>query len=96
MHKIQISEFDITKYLKDDKAIAEYLSAVLEDNDTALFMQAFQHVIRIKGIAQLSHATGLSKESIEAVLMPGAEPRFETVLKLMTAAGFKLIIQPAM
>lgn len=38
MHKIQISEFDIAKYLKDDKAIAEYLSVVLEDNDTALFV----------------------------------------------------------
>lgn len=94
MSKIKISEFDAAKYLTSDKAIAEYLSVVLADNDAELFMLAFQNVIRAKGIAQIAKETGLNRESLYKTISQGAKPRFETVLKLINASGFALSLKP--
>jgi probable addiction module antidote protein len=95
MTKIKISEFDAAKYLTSDKAIAEYLSIILEENDAELFMQAFQNVIRAKGIAQLARETGLNRESLYKTISQGAKPRFETILKLIDASGFSLVLKPS-
>lgn len=81
--------------MTDEKAIAEYLSIVLEDNDAELFMQAFQNVIRAKGIAQLAKETGLNRESLYKTISEGAKPRSETVLKLIEASGFTLSLKPS-
>lgn len=94
MNKIEISEFDTAKYLTSDKAIAEYLSIILEENDAELFMLAFQNVIRAKGIAQVAKETGLNRESLYKTISKGAKPRFETVLKLIHASGFSLSLKP--
>jgi probable addiction module antidote protein len=50
--KISVSdlpEFDITEHLEDDKAIAEYLTVVLEANDPALLAVALGDVARSRG-----------------------------------------------
>ncbi len=95
MNKIKISEFDTAKYLINDKAIAEYLSVILEENDAELFMLAFQNVIRAKGIAQVAKETGLNRESLYKTISKGAKPRFDTILKLISASGFSLSLKPS-
>lgn len=46
--KIQISEFDVAKYLTDEKAIAEYLWVILEENNPELLMLALKNIVRSK------------------------------------------------
>jgi probable addiction module antidote protein len=87
--------FDAARYLDDDEAIAEYMTAILETNDTDLLLLALSDVARAKGMAQVAKDAGLGRESLYKALAPGAKPRFETVMKVARALGVKFTAQPA-
>ena len=95
MNKIKITQFDASDYLTNDVAIAEYLNAVLEENDSALLIAALGDIAKAKGMTQIAKDSGLSRESLYKALAPGAKPRYDTVLKLAKAAGVKFTVEPA-
>lgn len=86
--------FDAARYLNDDEAIAEYMTAILEANDPDLLLLALSDVARAKGMAMVAKAAGLGRESLYKALAPGAKPRFETVMKVARALGVKFTAQP--
>lgn len=88
--KPKIAPFDAARYLDDDEAIAEYMTAVLESDDPDLLLAALGDVARAKGMAEVARATGLGRESLYKALAPGAKPRFDTVLKVAKALGIQL------
>lgn len=87
--------FDAARYLNDDQAIAEYVTAILEMQDTDLLLLAMSDVARAKGMAQVAKDSGLGRESPYKALAPGAKPRFETVMKVARALGVKFTAHPA-
>jgi probable addiction module antidote protein len=87
--------FDAARYLTDDAAVAEYLTAVLESEDPDLLLLALGDVARARGMAQIARETGLGRESLYKALAPGAKPRFETVMKVARALGVKLTARVA-
>jgi probable addiction module antidote protein len=92
---LKLVPFDAARYLDDDEAIAEYMTAVLEANDPDLLLLALGDVARAKGMAQVAKDAGLGRESLYKALTPGAKPRFDTVLKVAKALGVKFTAQPA-
>ncbi len=86
--------FDAARYLNDDEAIAEYMTAVLETDDADLLLLALGDVARAKGMAQVAKDAGLGRESLYKALAPGAKPRFDTVVKVAKALGVRLAAQP--
>ena len=86
----ELVPFDAARYLTDDEAIAEYITAVLEIGDTDLLLAALGDVARARGMAGVAEETGLGRESLYKSLAPGAKPRFETVLKVARALGIQL------
>lgn len=86
--------FDAARYLTDDDAIAEYMTAVLELEDMDLLLLALSDIARAKGMAQVAKDAGLGRESLYKALAPGAKPRFDTVLKVARALGVKFSAQP--
>jgi probable addiction module antidote protein len=88
--KIRLLPFDATRYLTDDAAIAEYMTAALETDDPELLLLALGDVARARGMAQIAKDAGLGRESLYKALAPGAKPRFDTVLKVVRALGVKL------
>jgi probable addiction module antidote protein len=95
MAPLKLVAFDAARYLDDDEAIAEYMTAVLEANDADLLLLALSDVARAKGMAQVAKDAGLGRESLYKALAPGAKPRFETVIKVARALGVKFTAQPA-
>lgn len=91
---MKLVEFDAARYLNDDEAVAEYMTAVLETNDPDLLLLALSDVARAKGMAQVAKDAGLGRESLYKALAPGAKPRFETVMKVARALGVKFTAQP--
>ncbi|HEX9390762.1 MAG TPA: addiction module antidote protein [Usitatibacteraceae bacterium] len=87
--------FDAARYLNDDEAIAEYMTAILETEDSDLLLLALSDVARAKGMAQVAKDAGLGRESLYKALAPGAKPRFETIVKVARALGVKFTAQPA-
>ena len=87
--------FDAARYLDDDAAIAEYLTAILEADDPDLLLRALGDVARAKGMAEVAKQSGLGRESLYKALAPGAKPRFDTVLKVARALGVRFRAQAA-
>ena len=87
--------FDAADYLDSEETIAEYLTAALEDPNPDVFLAAVRDVARSRGMAQLAKDTGLGRESLYKALLPGAKPRYDTVLKLLHALGVKLTAMPS-
>ena len=88
--KTKLLPFDAARYLNDDAAIAEYMTAVLETDDTDLLLLALSDIARAKGMAQVAKDAGLGRESLYKALAPGAQPRFDTILKVTKALGVRL------
>jgi probable addiction module antidote protein len=93
--KIKLLPFDASRYLNDDKAIAKYMTAVLEADDPDLLLAALGDVARAKGMSQVAKDAGLGRENLYKALAPGAKPGFDTVLKVTRALGVKLTAQIA-
>lgn len=91
---IKVSKFDAADYLKTPAAIAFYLTEAFETNDPAFICHALDTVARAKGIADVSKATGLSRESLYKTFKETAKPEFDTVRKVMLSLGVKLVAEP--
>ncbi|GAB6059366.1 addiction module antidote protein [Desulfonatronum parangueonense] len=95
--RIKVSElpdFDPAEYLRDEEDIAAYLTAILEENDPGLLAAALGDVARARGMTEIAKTAGLSREALYKSLRPNAHPRFETVAKVCSALGVKLVAQP--
>ena len=90
----KFSPFDAADYLDDEETISEYITAALEDSNPDVFLTAVRDVARARGMSQLAKDAGLGRESLYKALMPGAKPRYDTMLKLLHALGVKLSASP--
>ena len=88
--KARLVPFDAARYLTDDAAVAEYMTAALETGDPDLLLLALADVARARGMAQVAKEAGLGRESLYKALAPGAKPRYETVMKVVRALGVQL------
>ena len=92
---LKLVAFDAVRYLDDDGAVAEYMTAVLETDDPDLLLLALNDVARAKGMEQVAKDSGLGRESLYNALAPGTKPRLETVMKVARALGVKFTAQAA-
>lgn len=93
--KIKITDFavfDTVDYLKTDKDMADYLNAVLDDGDPALFVAAIGDIAKAKGMMEISKKSGVTREALYRALKLGSQPRFETVAKVINALGMRLTV----
>jgi probable addiction module antidote protein len=92
---VKLLPFDASRYLTDDAAVAEYMTAVLDSEDPDLLLLALGDIARARGMAQVAKAAGLGRESLYKALAPGAKPRFDTVVKVARALGVRLTARVA-
>ena len=55
MDEIQITLFDVSDYLSDEEVITEYLNAVLEENDSELFLAALGDIAKAKAKVKIKN-----------------------------------------
>ena len=91
---LKLTEFDASKYLDNEAVIAEYLTAALEHDDPEVFLAAVGEVAKARGMASISKATGLGRESLYKALAPGAKPRHDTIMKVLRSLGVSIAIHP--
>jgi len=87
---LNLAPFDASDYLDNEEVIAEYLTAALENPDPDAFLVAVRDVAKARGISKIAATAGLGRESLYKSLKPGAQPRFDTMRKLLGALGVKL------
>lgn len=95
--KINISElpeFDLAEQLKSEEDIAAYLTMVIADGDTSELAHALGLAARARGMSEIAQASGLTREALYKALRPDASPRFDTISRVCTALGVRLVAQP--
>jgi probable addiction module antidote protein len=90
--KTTYAPFDAAEYLDSDEAIAEYLTATLEDGNPDVFLAALGDVAKARGMAAIAEAAGLGRESLYKALSEGAHPRYETINAVLHALGVKFTV----
>jgi len=92
MSKTVTSRYDVAELLRTPDEMAAYLEACLEeaDGDAAFIAKALGDLARAKGMTQVAHDAGLSRESLYKALSGERSPGFDTILKVVRALGLKL------
>lgn len=91
------SPFDAAEHLKTEADMIHYFEACLEEDpgDGSLIRAALGDIARARGMAQLAHDTGLSREGLYQALSTKGNPEFSTVMKVIKALGLKLRAETA-
>ena len=91
---IKTRPWDAADHLQDEQDVAAYLDAAFEDGDPQLIAAALGDVARSHGMTQIAAKTGLGRESLYKALSADGNPGFATVLKVMQALDFRLVLRP--
>jgi probable addiction module antidote protein len=90
MEAKKAAAYDAAEFLDTDEDIVAYLNAALEDGDPSLVSAALGDVARARGMTQLAHETGITRDGLYKALSPSGNPSFATVQKVVRAFGYKL------
>ena len=82
-----LPSFDAADYLDSEEAIAAYLNAIMEENDDALLASALGDIAKARGMTQIAKDAGIGRESLYKALREGANPRYDTIAKVIQALG---------
>ena len=91
---LKTAPFDSAKYLTDNEAVAAYLSDMMEDGDASVLATALGNIARARGMAQIAQDAGIGREALYKALRPGAQPRFDTISRVCSALGVRLVALP--
>ncbi len=80
---------------KTDDELAAEINAALATGDPASIVDALGNIAKARGMSQVSKDTGLARESLYRSLGAGGNPEFNTVLKVITSMGFRLMVSKA-
>ncbi len=96
MTKTITSPYDVAEHLRSPEEMAAYLEASIEeaDGDAAFIAKALGDIARAKGMSQVAHDAGLSRESLYKALSGERNPTLDTVLRVVGALGLKLRAEP--
>lgn len=88
----KFSRWDVADYLDTEEDMALYLDACIEDDpgDGSLIRTALGDIARARGMTQLAHDTGLTREGLYKALSTEGNPAFSTIFKVIRALGVKL------
>lgn len=91
MPKTITTRYDVAEHLRTPEEMAAYLEACLEEanGDAAFVAKALGDIARAKGMSQVAHDAGLSRESLYKALSGERIPGLDTILKVMNALGLK-------
>lgn len=67
---------------------------MFEDGDPSLIAYALGQVARAEGMTQIAKEAGLSRESLYRSLRAEGNPEMATVLKVLSALGLRLAVEP--
>ncbi|PVM90577.1 addiction module antidote protein [Caulobacter endophyticus] len=91
---IETQPFDPAVYVETPEAAAAYLDEALATGDAAFIADALGVLARAKGMTEVAEAAGLGRQSLYKALAAEGNPRFDTVLKVVSALGLRLSTAP--
>jgi probable addiction module antidote protein len=91
----ELKKFDAAAHINDEAAIAAHLTDILQTNDPRLLSTALGDIARAHGIGEIAKAAGLTRQGLHKAFRSDSDPRFDTVSRICTALGVRLVAQAA-
>lgn len=85
--------FDAGRLLDRPEDVAAFVADALESGHSGYIQHALGVAARARGMGEIAEKAGLSRESLYRALREDANPRFDTVLKVLHAMGLHLAVQ---
>ncbi|WP_413578590.1 addiction module antidote protein [Bdellovibrio sp. HCB290] len=79
--------------LTNPESAAEYINAAVEMNDPEYLKVALGRVARARGVAQISNATKIRRESIYKLFLKEANPGLASIQQILSACGLELVVR---
>lgn len=88
-------EASIEMLREDPQFAAEYLNAVLEDDDQEELMRALRHIAEaFGGVAKLAEQAELNAATLYRTLSPQGNPQLKSLTSILKAIGMRITVQP--
>lgn len=84
--------FDAAEYLETEDDIREFLSRAAEDGNTQHLVHCLGVAARAKGMTEVAAKAGVTRASLYKSLEDGANPKLDTISKVLGVFGCKLAI----
>ena len=78
--------------LQDPKEAAAYLTAALDEGDSAVFLLALRDVADAHGLQAVAHKAQLNRENLYRVLSEQGNPQLGSLTALLDALNLRLAI----
>jgi probable addiction module antidote protein len=78
--------------LQNPQEAAEYLTAALEDGDSAVFLLALRNVADAQGMKTVAHKAQLNRENLYRMLSEQGNPQLGSLTALLDALNLRLAI----
>ncbi|MEO8630650.1 MAG: addiction module antidote protein [Betaproteobacteria bacterium] len=85
------ADFSRRRYLQTDAA--SRLNSALEEPDATAFLLSLMELARSYGVAATAREAGLNRTALYRTLSQGADPRFSTLVSLLSAMGLRMVVQ---
>jgi probable addiction module antidote protein len=86
----KLTTYDPAEDLNSAEAMATFMAAAFETNDTGYIAHALGVIARAKGMADIAQETGLSREQLYRSFSERGNPTLKTTLAVMQALGLGL------
>lgn len=81
-------------YLKSDEDIAAYLELAIEDGEPETLLTALRNVAKVRGMASVARAAGVTREAMYRMLADGGNPELRSLVRIVDALGFRMTLVP--
>lgn len=86
----KLATYDPAEDLTSDEAVATFMAEAFQTKDSGYIAHALGVVARAKGMAQIAHQTGLSREQLYRSFSASGNPTLKTTIAVMKALGVEL------
>jgi probable addiction module antidote protein len=93
MVKTESYKENLLESLKDPEAVAEYLTACLDDGDVEVFLLALRDVAEARGgIRKPSGRTRLNRQNLYSMLSGSVNPSLTSLDSVLSSLGLRLAV----
>ena len=86
----KLTNYDPAEELASNASIAIFVAEAFETEDASYIAHALGVVARAKGMTQIAHQTGLSREQLYRSFSENGNPTLKTTIAVMKALGVEL------
>jgi probable addiction module antidote protein len=89
----KLKPFNPFDFFETQEEINAYLQECFRDEDPNVFVNALGHLAKHHGIAEVSKATGLNRESLYKTFSGKVQPKWDTIARVMRAIHVDMIVE---